>query len=303
MAKTVIGLVGRADEAQKAIDELLKSGFDRKDIGVISSDLLREAGAAMAGATKGMTLGGLAGALLAATAFIIPGIGPVVAAGPGLALMAGTAAGAIAGGLIGAMTERGVPEDDAHFYAEGVRRGGTLITVNAKTDELAARAVDVLKRHGARDVDERSAEWKQQGWNGRFDSERQVPMQTPAQREAQAGRAAADNAPTSAEAAAQPIGAASTGAAMAGATTPATQAPEQSAGARGKAVRSEQEWEHAEREFPVGAVAVYTVAIEMPADTALASSEAATEKRPTYRGPERRARSQAYGGADRRLTA
>jgi hypothetical protein len=129
-------------------------------------------------------------------------------------------------------------------------------------------------------------------------------MHAPAQPEAQAGRAAAGNAPTSAEAAAQPTGAASTGRAMTGTSPPTTQAHEQSAGAQGQAVRSEQAWEHAwehaEREFPVGAVAVYTVTIEMPADTALAASEAATEKRPTYRGAERRVRSQAYAGADRR---
>jgi hypothetical protein len=65
----------------------------------------------------------------------------------------------------------GVPEDEAHFYAEGVRRGGALVTVNAENDELAARAVEIMKRYGAVDIDQRAAEWREQGWNGRSASD------------------------------------------------------------------------------------------------------------------------------------
>jgi hypothetical protein len=168
MTRTVIGLIDNRDEAQKVIDELLGSGFERKDIGVVSGALLREAQAAIADASRGMTLGGFAGLLVAATTLLVPGIGAVVAAGPGLTLLAGTTIGALAGGLISALRSRGVPEQDAELYAEGVRRGATLLTVNAKNDELAARAREIMKQHGAVDVGQRAAEWKRSGWKGRM---------------------------------------------------------------------------------------------------------------------------------------
>jgi hypothetical protein len=149
MAKTVVGLVEHSGEAQQLVDELLKSGFNRKDIGVVSSELAREAAEALAGASKGLAVGGLAGLLLAGATLAIPGIGPVFAAGPALTLLGGTTLGALAGGLIGGLRSRGVPEKEADLYAEGVRRGGTLITISARSDELADRALEILKRHGA----------------------------------------------------------------------------------------------------------------------------------------------------------
>jgi len=157
MAKTVIGILENPSAAQQAADELLKSGFERRDVGVISTDLMREAATAATGASKGMAFGALAGMLLSAATMMIPGLGPILVAGPGLTLLGGTTLGALAGGIVGALKARGVPEEQANFYAEGVRRGGTLITVNAKTDELAQRAVQILKQHGAVDIDQRVA--------------------------------------------------------------------------------------------------------------------------------------------------
>jgi hypothetical protein len=116
-----------------------------------------------------MLVGGLAGMLLGAAALMIPGIGPVLVAGPALTLFGGTTLGMLAGGLIGGLTAKGIPEDDAHFYAEGVRRGATLITVAAKTDEDSKRAVEILKSHGAADLGERMEQWKREGWSGRYE--------------------------------------------------------------------------------------------------------------------------------------
>jgi hypothetical protein len=98
----------------------------------------------------------------------------VLVAGPALTLFAGTTLGMLAGGLIGGLTAKGIPEADAHFYAEGVRRGATLITVYAKTDELAQRALGILKKHGAMDIEQRAQEWKQRGWNGKFEEKPQT---------------------------------------------------------------------------------------------------------------------------------
>jgi hypothetical protein len=98
----------------------------------------------------------------------IPAVGPAAVAGPVGVLLAGPAVGSLVGGLVGALRSSGVPEKDAHFYAEGVRRGGVLLAVDAESDERAAQAAEVLKRHGAADVQQRTAAWAQQGWDGRF---------------------------------------------------------------------------------------------------------------------------------------
>ena len=84
----------------------------------------------------------------------------------GLAMIgAGIAA---AGGVIGALVGAGVPEEDANFYAEGVRRGGTLVMVKT-SDDMANTAYSVMQRYGAVDVDQRGGEWRQSGWS-RFDT-------------------------------------------------------------------------------------------------------------------------------------
>jgi hypothetical protein len=64
----------------------------------------------------------------------------------------------------------GLPEEQANYLAEGVRRGGIVVTVAADTDILADMAVAAMKRHGAVDIDERATEWKKQGWKGRFEA-------------------------------------------------------------------------------------------------------------------------------------
>jgi hypothetical protein len=97
----------------------------------------------------------------------------VLAAGPlaaalgtaGASTLVGAGIGAAAGGLIGALVGAGIPEEDASFYAEGIRRGGTLVMVKT-SDDMAQRAYDVLQRYGAVDVEERSGTWRQSGWSG-----------------------------------------------------------------------------------------------------------------------------------------
>jgi hypothetical protein len=163
MMKIVVGLLDRQAEAQKAVEELLNSGFGREDIGMLV--VAPGAGKIVNNAAKGVFLGSLAGLLLGAATMLLPGIGWVMVAGPVSTLLLGTALGAAAGGVIGALRSKGVPEEDAQFYAEGVRRGGVLITVAARTDEAARRAEEILKRHGAVDIDQRREQLKQQGWS------------------------------------------------------------------------------------------------------------------------------------------
>ncbi|MET3858467.1 hypothetical protein ABIE40_005624 [Rhizobium sp. OAE497] len=93
----------------------------------------------------------------------VPGVGAVVAAGWLAATAAGAVAGGAAGGIIGALTSSGVPERDAHFHAEGVRRGGTLVT--AKVDEaLVPEAEAILKHSNWVDPTERRTAYEKQGW-------------------------------------------------------------------------------------------------------------------------------------------
>ncbi|HEX8422485.1 MAG TPA: YsnF/AvaK domain-containing protein [Pyrinomonadaceae bacterium] len=185
MAKTVIGLFDNRAEAQSVVQELLGENFRREDISVMSKKLegqeargerveyVEEDGDEQIkdmakGAGTGAAIGGLAGLLLSLTSLAIPGIGPVLAAGPLAAVIAGAGIGATAGGLISGLTRLGVPEEDANYYAEGVRRGGTLISVDA-ADDRAEAAVAIMKRHGAVEIDKRAAEWRDEGWSG-FDS-------------------------------------------------------------------------------------------------------------------------------------
>jgi uncharacterized protein (TIGR02271 family) len=185
MAKTVIGLFDNRAEAQSVVQELLSENFRREDISVMSKklegqerhgeavDYVEEDGDEQIkdmakGAGTGAAIGGLAGLLLSLTSLAIPGIGPVLAAGPLAAVIAGAGIGATAGGLISGLTRLGVPEEDANYYAEGVRRGGTLISVEA-ADDRAESAVAIMKRHGAIEIDKRAAQWRDEGWSG-FDA-------------------------------------------------------------------------------------------------------------------------------------
>lgn len=119
------------------------------------------------GATLGTVLGGGAGLLAGLGMLAIPGVGPIVAAGWLVASLTGAGVGAAAGGLLGSLVGAGVSEEDAHTYAEGVRRGGTLVTVRA--DEGQRSMVEaVLDRYSPVDVTTRREEYRTTGWE-RFD--------------------------------------------------------------------------------------------------------------------------------------
>ena len=92
----------------------------------------------------------------------IPGLGPVVAAGWLAATAVGAAAGAATGGIVGALTEAGVSEEEAHSYAEGVRRGGTLVSARVADSDRAR--LDGLLNESAVNLSDRSAAWQKSGW-------------------------------------------------------------------------------------------------------------------------------------------
>jgi len=179
MAKTVVGLFDDWSTAQNVVQDLVNNGFAREDISVVANQPEGELatagetdtgmGGLAAGAGTGAVLGGVAGLLVGLGALAIPGFGPILAAGPLAAALTGAGIGAVAGGMIGALVDLGVPEEEAEYYAEGVRRGGTLVTV--KTDDnMVDRAVSIMNRHGAIDINRRAADWRNAGWTG-FDAD------------------------------------------------------------------------------------------------------------------------------------
>jgi hypothetical protein len=105
-------------------------------------------------------------------ALAIPGVGPVIAAGPLLAALTGAGVGAVTGGLIGAMVDMGIPDEQANVYAEGVRRGHVLVTAQVPDTsvEMAAR---IMENADAVNIHREADTWRQTGWN-RFD-----PMSDP----------------------------------------------------------------------------------------------------------------------------
>jgi hypothetical protein len=88
--------------------------------------------------------------------------GPVVAAGWLASTVVGAAAGAATGGIVGALTQAGVSEEDAHSYAEGVRRGGTL--VSARVADAERSRLDTILNESAVNLRDRSAAWQKAGW-------------------------------------------------------------------------------------------------------------------------------------------
>ncbi|MBP1862111.1 general stress protein [Rhizobium herbae] len=179
--KTVTGLFDDYSNASTAVSALEARGIPSDDISIVSNnadDRYKDVGhdsnaadGAGTGAGIGAVVGGAGGLLTGLGIMAIPGVGPVVAAGWLAATAAGAIAGAVAGGaaggLIGALTNSGVPEDDAHVYAEGVRRGGTLVTAKVD-DDLQFEAEAILKRSNWIDPAERRQAYTEQGWT-KFD--------------------------------------------------------------------------------------------------------------------------------------
>jgi len=165
------------DDAAAAVRDLKAAGVPDNDIGMVANnsedwytekDPNRVAEDAGAGAAVGGALGGGAGLLAGIGLLAIPGVGPVVAAGWLVATAAGAAAGALVGGatggLVGALVNSGVDKNDAHVYAEGVRRGGTLVSVQT-SDANAARIEQILDNHTGVTASARGSAYRASGWS------------------------------------------------------------------------------------------------------------------------------------------
>ncbi len=182
--QTITAMFDRYDDASEAVGKLEAAGVPHSAISIVSNDASQrdrhtaasgtttkagdgtETGTGT-GASLGTMLGGGAGLLAGLGMLAIPGVGPVVAAGWLASTLVGAGAGAATGGVIGALTGAGVDESHAHGYAEGISRGGTLVTVRAESD-LAAKVTDILDDEGTIEMGGRESAWRKEGWTGRY---------------------------------------------------------------------------------------------------------------------------------------
>lgn len=180
MTTTISRLYDNYADAEQAVSRLESAGVPHSDISLVANNSDDWYGAsrgkidrdrdgtddraegAGAGAGIGAGLGGAAGLLAGLGLLAIPGLGPVVAAGWLASTAAGAAAGAATGGILGALTEAGVSREDASRYAEGVRRGGTLVSARVPDQDRAR--LDALLHERSVNLQERSAAWQKSGW-------------------------------------------------------------------------------------------------------------------------------------------
>lgn len=142
-AKRVIGVYKSEQEAIAAVEGLENQGYATGDISIIGQDS-REidrvtekidtevVDGITTSVLTGGALSGLTDLLAGAVAFAIPGIGPIVAAGPIAAVLTGTVTGAGVGGLAGALVEIGLPKGEAEYYGHSVKEGNILVLVDEK---------------------------------------------------------------------------------------------------------------------------------------------------------------------------
>jgi hypothetical protein len=159
----VFGIYPSGERAEHAVDTLISAGFLSGDISVLLPDTrstrefahVKETKApegATAGVTTGGVIGGTLGVLAGIGALAIPGVGPLIAAGPIMAGLAGLGVGGAVGGIVGALVGMGIPEYEAKRYEGRVKDGGTLLSVHCDTSGQISRAKELLKSSGAEDV-------------------------------------------------------------------------------------------------------------------------------------------------------
>ncbi len=163
---TVIGVFTETRAAERAVKALREKGFDESEISIVARDEGKtvkrdmEVGGELGGAENiadgtawGGALGGVAGLLAGVGALAIPGIGPIVAAGP----LAGALSGAVTGGVAGGLIDLGIPEERGRKYEQDLKSGGILAVIETSNDK-SDDASEILRNNGAKDVETHGGE-------------------------------------------------------------------------------------------------------------------------------------------------
>ncbi len=159
---TVIGVFRDVSAAENAVKALRNKGFGDNEISIIAKDDQKgrsttqdmEMGDDFAtdsigdGTAWGGALGGVAGLLAGMGALAIPGIGPIIAAGP----LAGVLSGAVTGGVAGGLIDLGIPEERGRQYESELKQGGVLAVIETSEDKVND-ASSILRQNGAKDVE------------------------------------------------------------------------------------------------------------------------------------------------------
>ncbi len=159
----VFGIYVNYAGAESGVDALKAAGFRKTDVSALfpenqgSKDFAHQKNTkapegATAGAITGAVIGGALGWLVSIGTLMIPGLGPLLAAGPIVAALAGVGAGGVVGGLIGALIGMGIPEYEAKRFEGRVRNGGILVSVHCDNSEWTKRAKEIMHQTGAQNV-------------------------------------------------------------------------------------------------------------------------------------------------------
>ena len=138
--RTVTGLYDSYDDARSAVTALEEAGVPSDHISIVTNK---------------------------ANGVDVEGQGSYAGEGAGAGAGVGAVAGGAVGGIVGAMISEGVPEDEANFYAEGIRRGGSVVTAKVEGSK-AEVAQSILSASRPVDYGSRRTSYQQQGWS-RFD--------------------------------------------------------------------------------------------------------------------------------------
>jgi hypothetical protein len=159
----VFGIFANRGFAEEAVDRLIANGFRNEDISVLlqdnvgSKDFAHEKHTkAPEGTTTGVVAGGVIGGTIGLLAGIgvlaIPGIGPLIAAGPVIAALTGIGSGTVVGGFLGALIGMGIPEYEAKRYEGRIKQGGVLLSVHCDNSDWVQKAAQLLKNSGGEDI-------------------------------------------------------------------------------------------------------------------------------------------------------
>jgi uncharacterized protein (TIGR02271 family) len=180
MAKTVVGLFDNFNDAQNALRQLEDTKFDKDDISLIANNAENQYGnqwgtntASGVGSTDQAATGvsgNVDGLVSNMQTCSIPGIGEAITAGP-LAKKLGDNEGVAKYNLTSILIDLNVPENDANYYVESVRRGGTLLEMKT-SDDRAQQAADIMDANGAINAHHRFEQYQTSGFS-RFDENAQ----------------------------------------------------------------------------------------------------------------------------------
>jgi uncharacterized membrane protein len=164
MSKSQVFCIAKThSQAEQIVERLQTSGFPADEISILLPDTegkhdighvkaTKAPEGATTGAAAGGVTGGVIGLLAGIGALAIPGVGPLIAAGPIMAALSGAAVGGTAGGLVGGLVGLGIPEIEAKRYEEKLKAGNYLIAVHTRNDDEEDRAEEIFESAGAEDI-------------------------------------------------------------------------------------------------------------------------------------------------------